>query len=174
MTNIKRRSRFIKQQHWGFLRQSACYHNSLALSARKRANHTRCELSQVKSCQHFVDHLFVVRRLRSEMFYVWVATQQHIFVNRHIVRHQRRLRHERNVLRAPLCRCRGYFLLVDRDRTRIFDQAGGCSQYRRFAGAIRADQAEPLARMQNVVEAIDGTNTVVFDRQITKTECAHA
>ena len=120
-----------------------------------------------------MDHFAILLRLRREVPYIWITTEQHVVVNIHVVRNERRLRNVCNVLCTPARRCRRNFSLIDGDRPCVWNEPCSCTQHRRLASAVRTNETQPFTRMQQVVKALHCFNTVVRHTHITKTERGH-
>ena len=107
------------------------------------------------------------------MFDVRVASKQHVIAHEHVGWNDWRLRNIGNVACSPTRRSCRDFVLIDSDRAAIGHQPSCGTQHRRLAGTVGANEAKPLARIQDVIEVDNSIDAVVTDTKIAKAKRAH-
>ncbi len=140
------RRRLVEQQERRLLRERAREHRSLLLAAGERRERPLGKLAEVEPVERLLGGVEVARALGGERADVRRAAEQHVLADAHPRRQQRRLRDERE---PPSELAPGQLrdlVAVEDDRAAVSDEPRDRAQERALAGAVRADQRDPLAR----------------------------
>ena len=165
--------RLVEQQQLRALRERAGEHGALQLAARERGQRAPGELHQVEALEHLGDDRVIARALAAERAGVRRATEQDVVGDGREVRHDGRLRHQRDAARELAAIEPRDVVAEHRDAPARAQEARDGEQRRALAGAVRPDQGEPRAALDAQREVVHDLDPAAPDADVLELDGAH-
>ena len=168
--DVERARRLVQEEQGGVLRDRAREHGALALAAAQRAEPPVEQVRPVEAGERRARGHDVPEPRAARVAEVRRPAEDDVLEHGRVRRDDRDLRDDRDPPgdRAPAEP--GDLVPLEPDRARVRDEAGDRPQERRLAGAVRADQAQPLPVLDREVDVVDDPRAVERDRDRLRPE----